>query len=162
MRRVVLALVLTAVGLVALVTYKTPSDSPTGSVALTDEPGQTGEGAGGAGPQRQAVTGDGAGGNGGGNDGGSARRVTGPVAQTDYGPVQVRLDVSGTGKITKAIAIKYPNNGRSQQISMQALPQLDRAVVQSQGQNVDSVSGATFTSKGYKQSLQAALDRVGG
>ncbi|MBN0045479.1 FMN-binding protein [Streptomyces actuosus] len=90
----------------------------------------------------------------------AARTVTGDVAQTRYGPVQVRVTVSG-GRITRAEAVQAPRGGRSDQISDDALPRLGREAVAAGSADIDAVSGATYTSTGYRQSLQSALDRIG-
>ncbi|MET9371017.1 FMN-binding protein [Streptomyces griseoflavus] len=103
------------------------------------------------------------GGAGGGSDAGEdrARTVTGEAAQTQYGPVQVRITVSG-GKITKAEAVRTPKGGQSDQITSNAVPKLNQAAVTAGSADIDAVSGATYTSAGYKQSLQSALDKAGG
>ncbi|MFF0103954.1 FMN-binding protein, partial [Streptomyces hirsutus] len=85
--------------------------------------------------------------------------VTGDAAQTEYGAVQVRLTVSG-GKITKAEAVQSPKGGQSDQINANAVPKLNQAAVTAQGAEIDAVSGATYTSTGYKKSLQSALDKA--
>ncbi|MGR6969310.1 FMN-binding protein [Streptomyces cynarae] len=90
-----------------------------------------------------------------------ARTVTGNVAQTQYGPVQVRVTVSG-GKITRAEAVQAPKGGLSDQKTAMAVPKLNQEAVSAQSANIDAVSGATYTSTGYKQSLQSALDKAGG
>ncbi|MGY5054812.1 FMN-binding protein [Streptomyces sp. 900105755] len=90
-----------------------------------------------------------------------AKTVTGQVAQTQYGPVQVRITVSG-GKITKAEAVQAPKGGTSDQKTALSVPKLNKETVAAQSANIDSVSGATYTSTGYKQSLQSALDQAGG
>ncbi|MFI2427100.1 FMN-binding protein [Streptomyces sp. NPDC018955] len=89
-----------------------------------------------------------------------ARTVTGDVAQTQYGPVQVRITVSG-GKITKAEAVQTPEGGQSDQVNSAAVPKLNQAAVAAGDAGIDAVSGATYTSAGYKQSLQSALDKAG-
>ena len=90
-----------------------------------------------------------------------ARTVTGDVAQTQYGPVQVRVTVSG-GKITKAEAVQTPKGGQSDQVTANAVPKLNQAAVAAGDAEIDAVSGATYTSAGYRQSLQSALDKAGG
>ncbi|MGW4817866.1 FMN-binding protein [Streptomyces sp. NPDC004227] len=90
-----------------------------------------------------------------------ARTVTGEAAQTDYGPVQVRITVSN-GRITKAEAVRAPQDGVSGQKSELAVPKLNQEAVTAQSANIDTVSGATYTSGGYKKSLQSALDKAGG
>ena len=84
--------------------------------------------------------------------------VNGTAADTPYGPVQVQLRVRGH-RIVSARAIEYPRGGsRDREINSYAVPALDREVVQAQSASIDTVSGATYTSMGYEQSLQAALD----
>ncbi|MFE2438624.1 FMN-binding protein [Streptomyces sp. NPDC059409] len=87
--------------------------------------------------------------------------LTGDAAQTQYGPVQVRVTVSG-GKITGVETLQAPKGGRSDQVTADAVPKLARAAVAAGSADIDAVSGATYTSAGYKQSLQSALDRAGG
>ncbi|MFE9705698.1 FMN-binding protein [Streptomyces sp. NPDC005930] len=87
--------------------------------------------------------------------------LTGDAAQTQYGPVQVRVTVSG-GKITDVEALQAPRGGRSDQVTADAVPELNRAAVAAGTADIDAVSGATYTSAGYRRSLQSALDRAGG
>jgi uncharacterized protein with FMN-binding domain len=90
-----------------------------------------------------------------------ARTVTGSVAQTRWGPVQVAITVAN-GKITAVDVPQYPHgNGRDQQINAYALPVLKQETLSAQSANIDMVSGATVTSDGYVQSLQSALDQAG-
>jgi uncharacterized protein with FMN-binding domain len=86
--------------------------------------------------------------------------VTGDVARTQYGPVQVRLTVAG-GRITKAEAVQAPKGGTSDQKTQLSVPKLNQQAVAAQNADIDAVSGATYTSNGYKQSLQSALDQAG-
>ncbi len=63
------------------------------------------------------------------------------------------------GKISEVTALKLTDDGgRSVQISREAVPILRSEVLRAQSANVDSVSGATYTTEGYLGSLQAALD----
>lgn len=90
-----------------------------------------------------------------------AKTVTGSVAQTQWGPVQVQIVVSGS-EITDVQVVQYPDdNPKDQQINAYAVPILVDETLQAQSANVDMVSGATVTSTGYVQSLQAALDEAG-
>ncbi|MFF7681126.1 FMN-binding protein [Microbacterium sp. NPDC007973] len=85
---------------------------------------------------------------------------TGSSANTRYGPVQVQITVSG-GSITDVQVPEYPSsNGRDQQINSRALPTLMQETIQAQSAQVDMVSGATYTSTGYRTSLQSALDQA--
>jgi uncharacterized protein with FMN-binding domain len=89
------------------------------------------------------------------------KTVTGTVAQTQWGPVQVQLAVA-SGKITDVSVVQYPNgNGRDQEINSQALPVLIKETVTAQSAQIDMVSGATVTSNGYLESLQSAIDKAG-
>lgn len=86
---------------------------------------------------------------------------TGSVAQTRWGPVQVKITVQG-GKITNVTVLQQPDgNQRDAEINSQALPILIDETVKAQNANIDMVSGATVTSDGYVRSLQAALDEAG-
>jgi uncharacterized protein with FMN-binding domain len=91
----------------------------------------------------------------------SGRTVAGPVADTRWGPVQVRITVDG-GSLTGVTMLQYPSgNGRDQEINDYALPILIKETVHAKSANIDMVSGATVTSEGYLQSLQGALDQAG-
>jgi uncharacterized protein with FMN-binding domain len=82
----------------------------------------------------------------------------GSVAQTRWGPVQVSITVAG-GRIVGVSVPTYPNgNGRDREINAYALPALTKATLAAQSADIDTVSGATVTSEGYKESLQSALD----
>ncbi|MFH8252396.1 FMN-binding protein [Microbacterium sp. B2969] len=85
---------------------------------------------------------------------------TGSSANTRFGPVQVQITVSG-GVITDAQAVDYPTeNRRDQQINQVAIPRLVSETLSAQSADIDMVSGATFTSEGYVQSLQSAIDQA--
>jgi uncharacterized protein with FMN-binding domain len=87
--------------------------------------------------------------------------VTGDTVQTQWGPVQVQLSVAGS-RITGVTVLQYPNgNGTDTQINGYALPILVDETMSAQSASIDMVSGATYTSTGYQQSLQSALDRAG-
>jgi uncharacterized protein with FMN-binding domain len=86
--------------------------------------------------------------------------VTGDVASTQWGPVQVQLTLQG-GKITDVSVLQYPNgNHRDAEINDYALPILIDETKQAQSAQIDMVSGATVTSDGYIRSLQSALDQA--
>lgn len=83
---------------------------------------------------------------------------TGSAADTPYGPVQVQITVSG-GKITDAQVTQVPQeSSRDVRINSAAVPVLNQETLQAQSAQIDTVSGATYTSEGYTQSLQSALD----
>jgi uncharacterized protein with FMN-binding domain len=84
--------------------------------------------------------------------------VNGAAVDTDYGPVQVQISLRGS-KIISATAIAYPQgSGRDLEINSYAIPMLQQDTVTKQSAQIDTVSGATYTSDGYRQSLQSALD----
>jgi uncharacterized protein with FMN-binding domain len=87
--------------------------------------------------------------------------ATGDSISTQYGPVQVRVTVND-GKITAIQGLVLTGNDpRSAQISSFAEPTLQQEALTKQSAAIDAVSGATFTSAGYAQSLQSALDKLG-
>ena len=155
MRRVILAIVSTVVGLVLLLTFKTHSTSGAGSPPAAI--GTPSAGQGGAG---QSGTGQGGTGQGAGGSTAGATTVTGAAASTIYGPVQVQIMVKG-GKVTAAKAVEYPQDTpRDSQINAFAIPVLDREAASVGSAKIDMVSGATYTSQGYITSLQNALDQA--
>ena len=90
-----------------------------------------------------------------------ARTVTGSTVDTQWGPVQVQLSISG-GRITDVAVPQYPSgNSQDDAINSYALPILVRETLSAQSANIDMVSGATVTSTGYIQSLQSAIDQAG-
>lgn len=92
---------------------------------------------------------------------GDKRTIDGPVVPTDYGNVQVRVTLQGT-KIVDVQGIQLPfDRSRSQRLSDYAAPILHNEVLKAQSANIDLVSGASYTSDAYAQSLQGALDHAG-
>jgi uncharacterized protein with FMN-binding domain len=86
----------------------------------------------------------------------TTQQFEGPNVDTQYGPVQVVITVSG-GKITAANDAQQAADS----IGANAIPQLNQEVLTAQSANIQAVSGATFTSNGYIQSLQQAVDQAG-
>jgi uncharacterized protein with FMN-binding domain len=76
--------------------------------------------------------------------------------QNQFGTVRVTVKVSG-GEITD-VAATYPVTGNSATINPAAVPQLRREVLKAQSAKIAAVSGATYTSRSYTESLQSALD----
>lgn len=161
-RRGVAALAITTVALILLLSFKTPDQAlpaRTGGVAVVDS-GTTGS---------TTTSGDG-GTNGSSSvatpapaaaDGTTASTtVEGPVISTRFGPVQVSIVVSG-GQIQDVVAGQLPAGGHSGRISSFAEPILREEALQAQSASIDTVSGATYTSDAYAQSLQAAIDQAG-
>ncbi|SFF17059.1 FMN-binding protein [Streptomyces mirabilis] len=146
LRRVVLAGAATVSGIVLLLSLK-PASDPASASAQGAAPQQSvaGQESPQGGSAQQSSTG--------------AQTVTGDVAQTQYGPVQVRITVSG-GKITKSEVVQIPSGGRSTEVSNASVPKLNQEAVAAGSANIDAVSGASYTSAGYKKSLQSALDKA--
>ncbi|WP_030343996.1 FMN-binding protein [Streptomyces sp. NRRL S-1022] len=140
LRRIVLASAATVSGMVLLLALK-PHTPPPLVTAGTKSPAA----AGGSAPGRA----------------GGSRTATGDSVQTRWGPVRVRVTVED-GRLTDVTAVSYPeDNPRDREINGYALPQLRREALAAQSAQIDSVSGATYTSDGYRQSLQSALDSAG-
>lgn len=90
----------------------------------------------------------------------AAKTYAGDAIGTQYGDVQVQITVKG-GKITASQVLQVPwNDNRDQEINSYAVPILNQEAVSSQSSNIDMVSGATYTSDGYIQSLQSAIDQA--
>ncbi len=86
------------------------------------------------------------------------RTVDGAVVSTPYGNVQVAAVVKGSHLVDVKALHLTDSSGTSRSISASAAPQLRSEALQAQSAQIDTVSGATYTSEGYRQSLQAALD----
>lgn len=180
MRRVLLALSGTVAGLVMLLSFKSHAASTAAAGiagagggargAVGSSAAASGGSAGSGGSGAGSVTGtgqaaSGAGGSGGGSAGsgagsGAATVVSGQPISTPYGPMQVQATLSG-GRITKVAVLQKTNEGaQSQQIDAFAIPQLTKEALTAQSARIHAVSGATYTSAGYSQSLQSALDKA--
>ncbi|SEN73937.1 FMN-binding protein [Nonomuraea pusilla] len=187
MRRALLAVVVTTIGLVLLLSFK-----PHDVTAVAQPPSALTQQDSGSGRQPSALTrsdgdgdehgdehGDDDGDEHGDDDGrgtvaaptptvkkspsarSAAGGATGDVVDTRWGPVQVRIAVSGK-KITGVDVVQYPDgNRRDREISAVALPTLKEETLSKQSADIDTVSGATYTSEGYIRSLQSAIDRAG-
>jgi uncharacterized protein with FMN-binding domain len=152
MRRAILAFVGTVAGLVVLLTYKTaPSQSGTRPAALapaapdkTTAPSPSTSSGTSTTPSPRTSSG--------------TTTLDGKTIQTPYGPVQVRVTMNH-GKLSDVTAVQLPNDTmHSQQISSYAAPILRQEARKAKSAHIDIVSGATYTSDGYAQSLQSALD----
>jgi uncharacterized protein with FMN-binding domain len=92
----------------------------------------------------------------------ATRTAVGPAINYSYGVLSVSVTVSGT-KVTK-VGIASINDGgeqRSQYIDEQSIPVLEQEALQAQSANIQGVSGASYTSQGFQQSLQGALHKLG-
>ncbi len=172
MRRIVLWVLSTLSALVALLGYHTstssvmatgtPDNAISGSLqgqATTRSATGSASGSGSGSGSGSATSGSGSGSAG--QSSTAASTVTGDSVGTPYGPMQVRVAVDGS-TITDVTVLQYPDqDGHSVQINQYALPQLINETLDAQGSGISMVSGATYTSKGYLQSLQSALDQAG-
>lgn len=92
--------------------------------------------------------------------GGATGAYTGPVVGTPYGPVQVAV-AERAGRIAEVKALQLPTeHPQSLFISERVAPLLREEVLQAQSARINIVSGATFTSEGYAESLQQALSHI--
>jgi uncharacterized protein with FMN-binding domain len=87
--------------------------------------------------------------------------ATGDAIDTRYGPVQVKVTVKDDRITAIQGLVLTGDDPRSAQISAYAEPALKQEVLSRQSADIDAVSGATFTSAGYAQSVQSALDKLG-
>jgi uncharacterized protein with FMN-binding domain len=155
MRRAVFAILGTAaatsllVGLKAQTEQEQPAEAaqeqeqqeepaPSGSGPAESGPGQP------AGDQPPAQAGD-------------KRTIKGDTIETPYGRVTVTITVTGD-KITDITAV-LPSGADSATVTTNAGPKLRQQALEKQSADIDSVSGATYTSEAYKESLQSALDK---
>ncbi|WP_019631659.1 FMN-binding protein [Actinomadura atramentaria] len=150
MRRILLSTGTTAAGIAALVALKpghtaAPAATPTASGAASGAASGPA-----ASPTTSAASGSGVSGT-----------FTGDPAETPYGPVQVQITMKD-GKLTKATVLQVPSeHGPEREIVEFDVPRLNAAAVAAGSARIDTISGATYTSEGYRTSLQSALDRAG-
>jgi uncharacterized protein with FMN-binding domain len=179
-KRAIAALLTTVMGLVLLFSFKTP-ESPalaatTGSrVAIEGQPpatttpdsgsGQSSTGATSGGTTSGGTTSGGTT-SGGTTSGGTTSGAyadgtfTGSLISTRYGDVQVQVTTAG-GAISDVTALALPDrDGHSVRISQAAEPLLREEALTAQSAQIDLLSGATYTSDAYVQSLQSALDQA--
>jgi len=152
MKRVIAAVSLTVAGLAALLGFKTrdASSEATDPTTTTIDHLAVTTTAGGAPSEGTATT-----------AAPTAVQVDGPVVDTRYGPVQVAVVVAD-GVLVDIVALQLPSGDReSDQINAYAAPRLKEMALAAQSAEIDVVSGATFTSRAYADSLQAALDAAG-
>jgi uncharacterized protein with FMN-binding domain len=89
----------------------------------------------------------------------AADTVTGDAVMTRWGPVQVAMSFAADGSVCDVHAVAYPaNDPHSANLNAMAVPYLDRSALQV-GVDFDAVSGATYTSEAYRQSMQSILDQ---
>lgn len=163
--RVVPAVVGTVAGLVALIAVKAGPSPVVGTTGTGSTGGSSRSGTG------SSAASSGTGSSGTGTSGTSTSSgsstltsgtFTGDSADTRYGPVQVKVTVSG-GTISAVDVVDVPmSNPRDAEINQQAVPLLVQETVGRADAQIDFISGATFTSDGYQRSLQSAIDKAKG
>lgn len=148
MRRITLLIVSTLAALVLLFSYRTSTGGALpGATSATAVPGivpDTASTSPSGAPSRSAAV--------------RTTTVNGTVAQTRWGPVQIQATIVGKKIINVRVLQRPTGSSRDDQINSYALPKLRQQVLQAQSARIDGVSGATVTSEGYRESLQAALD----
>ena len=163
MRRVILAVAGTIAGLVALLSFR--SHVPSAPVAATvggsggtaaSSPSSSSSSGGG---QTEVVPGAFPQGSIARNLPPGETAVDGKVASTSYGPVQIQLIKKDTKIVKVAVLVQPTNTLHDVQIGEFAFPKLISETLAAQNGKIDAVSGATYTSAGYIQSLQSALDQ---
>jgi uncharacterized protein with FMN-binding domain len=160
--RAVVAIVATAIAVVLLFSFKTPAvarlrtpaadvaqASPTPSASASASPSDSSAPTPSPSPSSSGTTY---------RDG----QYTGQDVVTQFGDTQVKITIAG-GRITDVQAVQLPfDRQRSAEISQYAAPRLHDEVLQAQSAQIDSLSGATYTSDAYAQSVQSALDQAHG
>lgn len=142
--RVVVVVGGTAAGLAAVLSYRTP----VGPAPLGATQPQTSR------PSSSAHQGSG-------GTTSTSQTVTGAAISTQYGPVQVQVTVNH-GSLTDVQAVALPSGDpTSARISSYAGPQLRQQALSVQSASLDGVAGASYTSDGFRQSLQSALNQLG-
>lgn len=143
----------TIAGLVAVLSYHseaTPASALSGSALAAKGPS----------PSPSATAGSANGSKAGSSATTATGTAEGPNEQFGYGELAVEVTVRG-GHITNVTVPSLQTaEPTSQQICEQAIPMLTSEVLSAQGLNINAVSGATYTSEAYAQSLQAALDKL--
>lgn len=85
---------------------------------------------------------------------------TGKSYNAYWGNVQVSVSITN-GKISNVKFLQYPNtHSTSVYINQQVMPYLKQEAIKAQSSNVQLISGATFTSQAFQQSLQSALSQA--
>lgn len=90
----------------------------------------------------------------------STRTAVGSDVQYPYGDLEVEVTMTGS-KLTDVTLVRHDvTDPRSQEIDGYALPPLRSQALQAQSAKIDGVSGASYTSAAYEQSLQSAIDKL--
>jgi uncharacterized protein with FMN-binding domain len=139
MRRAPIVLTATVAGTAGVLAFHPHTPEPTAAATSTPAPTAT--------PAKRSAAASGS--------------TTGDAIPTRYGDVQLKVTVSG-GKLTRIQPVQLPSSDpRSYAISSYAEPLLRQSALAKQNGDVDAVSGATYTSDGYKAALRSALAKAG-
>ena len=139
MRRVVAALVVTAVAVVLLARYETdpprtvnpnsalrPAATSTPAARATPRPGE--------------------------------KSATGPAITTPFSVIQVRATLT-RGRLTGVETVALTGDGpHTDALNARAEPILRTEALKAGSADIDVVTGATYTSESWRESLQAAID----
>jgi uncharacterized protein with FMN-binding domain len=91
----------------------------------------------------------------------TTRTVVGELETYQYGQLEVKLTITNGKIVHVGFATFVANDGRSIGIDQQAAPILIQETINAQSAQIQGVSGATYTTGAYEQSLQAAIDKAG-
>jgi FMN-binding domain len=91
---------------------------------------------------------------------GPVRQVTGILEQYGYGELSVTVTVRGSQITDVSVPVLRTAEPYSQQLATQVLPTLKSEVLAAHSARINAVSGATYTSQAYADSIQSALDKL--
>jgi uncharacterized protein with FMN-binding domain len=91
---------------------------------------------------------------------GAMRKATGTVEQYGYGELSVTVTVRGSQITDVSVPLLRTAEPYSQQLAQQVIPMLRSEVLAVHSAQIHGVSGATYTSAAYAQSIQSALDKL--
>jgi uncharacterized protein with FMN-binding domain len=91
---------------------------------------------------------------------GRARTTAGSVVQYGYGQLSVTVTVRGGQIVAVSVPVLHTIDQYSQQLAEQVIPTLRSEVLAAHSAQIHGVSGATYTSEAYAQSIQSALDKL--
>jgi uncharacterized protein with FMN-binding domain len=155
MRRAVIATVATAAGLVLLLGYKAGPPAKASKVAITGGTATT------TAPEGSTTTAGGTNGTTTTTRTAGAGTYTGQLVDYIYGSIEVAVTIDGSRISNVSMVQNNATDFRSQAIDEQAVPILQQEALSAQSVNIDVVSGATYTSDAFAQSLQSALHKAG-
>ena len=91
---------------------------------------------------------------------GPTRRASGALIGYGYGELSVAITVHGTQFTDVSVPVLRTAEPYSQQLAAQVLPMLKHEVLAVHSDRISAVSGATYTSQAYADSIQSALDKL--